>query len=169
VTLGAWAAGITAGSKYGVLGGSGSIIMMIITTIITAACEQLAPTEYIKRHDGVAKAIHRKLAEAAELTEDKCPYYRYKPANLLDNDNFKLYWNRSIITDRTVPSNRPGITFTNKKTKRTFLIDTAIPNTHNLAKAITEKQNKYQELANELRVMWKQDAVQGVPIVISAM
>jgi len=25
---------------------------------ITAACEQLAPTEYVKRHDGVAKMIH---------------------------------------------------------------------------------------------------------------
>jgi inner membrane protein involved in colicin E2 resistance len=33
---------------------------------------------------------------------------------------------------------------------------------------ITEKQNKYQELANEIRVMWKQDAVKVVPIVISA-
>jgi hypothetical protein len=44
---------------------------------ITAACGQLASTEYIKRHDRVAKVIHQKLAEAAELIEDKCPYYRY--------------------------------------------------------------------------------------------
>jgi hypothetical protein len=136
---------------------------------ITAACEQLAPTKYIKRHDGVAKVIHQKLAEAAELTEDKCPYYRYKPANMLENDNFKLYWNRSIITDETIPSNRPDITLTNKETKNTFLIDIAIPNTHSLTKTITEKQNKYQELANEVRDIWKQDAVQEVPIVISAM
>jgi hypothetical protein len=115
---------------------------------ITAACEQLAPTEYIKRHDGVAKVIHQKLAEAAELIEDKCPYYRYKPANMLENDNFKLYWNRSIITDKTILFNRPDITLTNKKTKNTFLIDIAISNTRSLAKTITEKQNKYQELAN---------------------
>jgi hypothetical protein len=40
---------------------------------ITAACEQLAPTECAKRHDGVAKVIHQELAEAAELTEDKIP------------------------------------------------------------------------------------------------
>jgi len=39
---------------------------------ITAACEQLAaPTECVKRHDGLARVIHQKLAEAAELTEDK--------------------------------------------------------------------------------------------------
>jgi hypothetical protein len=38
---------------------------------ITAACEQLAPTEYLKRNDGLAKIIHQKLAEAAELIEEK--------------------------------------------------------------------------------------------------
>ena len=44
---------------------------------ITAPCEQLAPTEYVKRHDGLAKIIRQKLAEAAELIEDKSPYYKY--------------------------------------------------------------------------------------------
>jgi len=41
---------------------------------ITVACEQLAPTEYVKRHDGLTKIIHQKLAEAAELIDDKSPY-----------------------------------------------------------------------------------------------
>jgi hypothetical protein len=36
--------------------------------------EQLASTEYAKRHDGVAEVIHQKLAEAAELIEDRSPY-----------------------------------------------------------------------------------------------
>jgi len=106
----------------------------------TAACEQLARTEYVKRHDGVAKVIYQKLAEAAELIEDKSPYYKCTPANVLKNDSFKLYWNRSIITDKTIPSNRPDITLMNKKTKNTFLIDVAVPNTHNLAKTITDKK-----------------------------
>ena len=87
---------------------------------ITTACEQLAPTKYVKRYDGVTKIIHQKLAEAAELIEDKSPYYNYTPANVLENENFKLYWNRSILTDKTITFNRPGITFINKKTKNTF-------------------------------------------------
>ena len=65
-----------------------------------------------------------------------------------NNNNNKLYWNRSILTDKTIPFNRPDITFMNKKTKNTFLIDIAVPNTHNLAKTINGRQNKYQELAN---------------------
>ena len=69
---------------------------------ITAACEQLAPTEYVKTHDGLAKVIHQNLAEAAGLIEDKSPYYKYTPASVMENDNFKLYWNRSTLTDKTI-------------------------------------------------------------------
>jgi len=89
------------------------------------------------------------------------------PANVLENENFKLYWNRSILTDKTITFNRPDISFMNKKTKNTFLIDIAVPNTHNLAKTITDKQNKYQELDNEVCAMWKQKAAQVIRIVIS--
>jgi hypothetical protein len=56
----------------------------------------------------------------------------------------------------------------NKKTQTTYLKDIAVPNTHNLAKTITDKQNKYRELANEIFAMWKQNAAQVIPIVISS-
>jgi hypothetical protein len=46
----------------------------------------------------------------------------------------------------------------------TFLIDIALSNTHNLAKSITDKQNKYQELANEICAMWKQNTAQAIPL-----
>jgi len=133
---------------------------------VTAACEQLALTEYVKRHDGLAKIIHQKLTEAAEFI-DESPYYKYTPVIVLENENFKLYWNRSMLTDKTIPFNRPDITFMNKKTKNTFLTHTAVPNTHNLVKTITDRQNKYQELANEICAMWKQTAAQVNPTVIS--
>ena len=75
------------------------------------------------------------------MIEDKSPYFKYTPANVLEHESFKLYWNPSILTDKTIPFNRPDINFMNKKTKKTFLIDTAVPNTHNNAKTITDKQN----------------------------
>jgi len=87
---------------------------------LTAACEQLAPTEDVKRYDGLAKIIHQKLAEAAELIDNKSPYYKYIPANVLENENFKLYWNRNILTDKTKNYNRPDIIFMNNKPKNTF-------------------------------------------------
>ena len=56
----------------------------------------------------------------------------------------------------------------NKKTKNTFLIDIAVPNTHNLDKTITDKQNKYQELANGICAMWKQNTAEVIPLLISS-
>jgi hypothetical protein len=93
--------------------------------------------------------------------------YNNAPANVLENENLKLYWNRSILTNKTIPFSRPDIAFMNNKTKNTFLIDIAVPNTHNLAKTVTDKENKYQELTNEVCAMWKQKAAQVIPIVIS--
>jgi len=136
---------------------------------ITAACEQLPPTDYAKTQDRLTKIMHQKLAETAELIDDKSPYYKYTPANVLKNEIFEVYRNRSILTDKTIPFNRPDITFMKKKTKNTLLIDIAVPNTHNLAKKITDKRNKCQELANEICAMWKQKATQVIPIVISSM
>ena len=106
---------------------------------VTAAYEQLAPTEYVKRRDAVAEVIHQKLAEAAELIDDVSPYYKYTPTNVPKNENFKLYWNRSIITDKIISSNRHDITLM-KKEKKTFLIDIAVPNTHHLAITIRDIQ-----------------------------
>jgi hypothetical protein len=73
-----------------------------------------------------------------------------------------------IITDKTIHLNRPDITFMNKKTKNTLLIDIAVPNTHNLAKTKTDKQNKYQELANEICAVWKGNTAHMIPIAISS-
>jgi hypothetical protein len=56
----------------------------------------------------------------------------------------------------------------NKKTKNTSLIDIAVPNTHHLTKTTVDKQNKYQELAHEICAMWKQNAAQLIPILISS-
>ena len=55
---------------------------------ITAACEQLASTEYVKRHDGQAKIIHQKLAEVAELIDDKRPYYKPQISRIQHNFGF---------------------------------------------------------------------------------
>jgi hypothetical protein len=56
----------------------------------------------------------------------------------------------------------------NNNNNNNNLIDIAFPNTHNLAKTITDKQNEYQEMANEICAMWKQNTSQVIPLVISS-
>ena len=67
---------------------------------ITAACEQLASAEYVKRHDGLVEIIQQKLPEATEINGDIRPYYKCTLANILENENFKLYWNRSLLMEK---------------------------------------------------------------------
>jgi hypothetical protein len=56
-------------------------------------------------------------------------------------------WDRSVITDKTIPANRPDIIATDCVNKYTYLIDIAVPGTINLEKNIPKKINKYIELA----------------------
>lgn len=135
---------------------------------ITGGCHVLATKEYTHRHDNVAKHIHQQLALKYKLLDNYTPYYQYKPKNVIENNTAKLYWDRDIITDRTILSNRPDITLTLKQTNTTYLIDITVPNTHNLKQKYTEKIQKYIPLADEIKQMWHQETVKIVPIVISS-
>lgn len=135
---------------------------------ITGSCSVLAYKEYTHRHDNVAKHIHQQLALKYKLINQYTPYYKYKPKQVLESETVKLYWNRDIITDRTILSNRPDITLTLKTLKTTYLIDISIPNTHNLQQKHSEKNQKYIPLADEIRQMWHQQTVTIVPIILSS-
>lgn len=134
---------------------------------ITSGCSMMSATDYTHRHNQVAKIIHLKLALHHKLLHSKTPYYEYNPSGVIENDDCKLYWDRSVITDRTIHANRPDIILTMKQQKLTYLIDVTVPNTHNLQKSYGEKLNKYSELAEEIKKIWRQDRVTILPMVIS--
>jgi hypothetical protein len=54
------------------------------------------------------------------LIETNTPYYKYTPLTILENERYKLYWDRTIITDTTVSDNRPDITLIDKVKKKPF-------------------------------------------------
>jgi hypothetical protein len=85
----------------------------------------------------------------------------------LENARYKLYWDRTIITDRTVSNNRPDITLIDK-VKKTFLIDTAIPSDHRSQLKYNEMKDKYKDLAVEIKQIWRQEEVTVIPIIITA-
>lgn len=79
-----------------------------------------------------------------------------------------MYFDRAILTDKTVHNNRPDITLIDKENKIVHIIDIAIPNTHNIQKTITEKIQKYTELKEEIIRIWKINKVYIVPLVLSS-
>ena len=93
---------------------------------------------------------------------------KYAPDPVLENGHITLYWDRSIITDRTIVANKPDIVVIDRQARRTMIIDITIPHDENLVKAEKDKQIKYLDLAHEVVDMWNVDSAIVVPIVVSA-
>ena len=73
------------------------------------------------------------------------------PQVILKYENYKFYWDCTILTNKIINFKQPDILLGDKTNKEAALIDKAIPLTYNLPDSITEKQCKYQELAFEIR------------------
>nr|CAI5864716.1 unnamed protein product [Callosobruchus analis] len=131
---------------------------------ITSACKILAGTA---RHNAAAKVVHQGLAITNKLTENRDPYYNYTPTSVLENNQYKLYWDVEIHTDKTIPANRPDIVFQSKADKITYLIDIAIPNDNNIQTSYAGKISKYTDLEIEIKRLWKQNKVIIVPLIMS--
>ena len=78
-----------------------------------------------------------------------------------------LYWDRPIITNKTIDFNRPDILLIDKVNKKALIIDIGVPLTHNLSKVEAEKRRKYQNLAIEVQRIWKLNSVKIIPLIIS--
>lgn len=134
---------------------------------ITSGCSALANTEYLHRHNQVARILHQELALKYGLVGSRVPYYRYVPEPVLENDRARLYWDRPIITDRAVPPNKPDLVLVDREQSRVFLVDVTIPHDENLVKAERDKFAKYLELADEVTEMWGVASAEIIPVVVS--
>jgi hypothetical protein len=135
---------------------------------IISSCTVLAQSEYKKRHDIFAKIIHMNLAVKFNLLKDTQPHYIYKPESCLENDNYKLYFDRTVLTDIHIQHNRPDIIILNKQQKQAYLLDIAVPNSHNITQTYNTKINKYLELSVAMRNLWCLEKKSILPFIISA-
>ncbi|KAI5725072.1 hypothetical protein M8J77_010587 [Diaphorina citri] len=134
---------------------------------ITSSCSILANTDYLQRHNSSAKIVHQFLALKFDLTTDKTEYYKYQPQPVLENENMKIYWDSTVVTDRRIEANRPDIVLVDKNEKTVKLIDIAHPVDHNILHSTATKIHKYQDLAIEIRNMWDMTSVEVIPVVMS--
>jgi hypothetical protein len=65
---------------------------------------------------------------------------------VVENSSYKPFRERSIMTDRTIHNNKPDIVLLEEPIKEAYLTtDAAIPDSHNLYSAITERLQKCAE------------------------
>jgi len=60
------------------------------------------------------------------------PYYKQEPQTVFENCCYKPQYDWSITPDRTVHNNRPDRVMLHKTIKEAYLIELAIPDSHNL-------------------------------------
>jgi hypothetical protein len=80
---------------------------------IISPCTVFPQSEYKKRHEIFAKIIHMSLAVKFNLLKNTQPHYR------------------TVLTDIHIKHNRPDIIILNKLQKQAYLLDIAVPNSHN--------------------------------------
>jgi hypothetical protein len=65
--------------------------------------------------------------------------------------------------------NRADIIILNKQQKLAYLLDMAVPNSHNITQTYNTKINKYLELSVVMRNLWCLEKISILPLIISAM
>jgi hypothetical protein len=108
------------------------------------------------------------LAVKFNLLKDTQPHYIYKPESCLENDNYKLYFDLTVLTDIHIQHNRPDIIILNKQQKQAYLLDIAVPNSHNITQTYNTKINKHLELSVAMRNLWSLKKNSILPLIISA-
>ena len=65
-----------------------------------------------------------------------------------------LYWDKGMLTEKTISYNRPDITLFEETNQMIYLIDFSMPSSSNLKTAYTENIIKYAELS----IKWKKNS-----------
>jgi hypothetical protein len=81
------------------------------------------------------------LAVKFNVLNNTQPHYSCTPESCLENDNYKLYFDRIVLTDIHIKHNRPDIIILNKQQKQAHLLDilVAVPNSHNITQTYITK------------------------------
>ena len=134
---------------------------------IISDCSKLEQKEYKARHDWVGKVIHWEMCRKFEIYHTK-KWYMHNPAPVLENDLHKFLWDYNIQTNHLIPARRPDLIMIIKKERICKIVDFAVPANHKINRKECEKNDKYLELARELKMLWNMKLT-IVPIVVGAL
>ena len=131
------------------------------------SCPKLAQTEYKKRHDVVGRVIHWEVCEEYGV-ECSDKWYEHSPKSVEESEEVKLLWHFTIQTDREIQHRRTDILIQKKTAKEAIIVDIAVPGDSNVLQEETEKYEKYQDLAREIKNIWK-SRTKVVLVVVGAL
>ena len=128
----------------------------------------LAGTQYLHRHNQVAKYLHWSILRDAGIDTTE-RWLDHKPTEITTKGKLNILWDSYISTDKKVGANKPDIIIHDEEKKECMIIDVAIPVCQNIVKKEAEKITKYRDLEIELKKCWELKRVQTIPIVVGAL
>ena len=93
---------------------------------LISECSKIAQSEYKRRHDKVAAAVHWSLCKKHDLPHSE-KWYDHRAEAVTENEKVKVLWDFNIQTDKLIEARRPDIVLVNKEMKECRFIDIAIP------------------------------------------
>ena len=82
-------------------------------------------------------------------------YCEHIPDRVINVNGTTVTWDVPVITDHTVPANRPDAVLLDKTDKTCLLIDIALPDVSNVNTQETERLRKYKDPVIEFSRIWK--------------
>ena len=135
---------------------------------ILSGCEKLAQSEYKKRHDKVAAAIHWCMCKKHHI-QCKEKWYQHVAEKVTETEDVKILWDFPVQNDHVIEARRPDIILVEKKKRSAVIIDIAVPGDTRIVSKEEEKILKYQDLKREIKQVWNLTSVKVVPIVVGAL
>ena len=99
------------------------------------------------RHDNLGKIVHWKLARKSNF-EAGDKRYEHEPESVLENEDYKIWWDFSIQPNHVIEARRPDLVVVDKE-RICKIIDFALPGDSRI-----EEIEKYQDLGRELQKIW---------------
>ena len=117
---------------------------------IISECSKLSQKEYKTKHHWVGNVIHWEMCKKYRFDHTK-KWYMHNPASVLENDTHTHLWDFEIQTDHLIPARRPDLIIINKRKRTCKIVDFAVPVDHRIKLKECEKNDKYLDLAKELK------------------
>ena len=139
-----------------------------VSHLISGCQTLLGDGHYTHRHNQVCRYIHWRICKAIGM-ETK-PIQDHEPARSTAHGDYIIYYDKPIPLGRFVEGGgiKPDIVLWDRQTRSAQIIEVSVPNDYGLNRAEREKNNKYQDLKNDLRTTWGLRNIELIPVIVGA-